>query len=168
MDVEVALLKIKQVGVCLYVRRGGRGPARPTDPRGLINHPPCHHQRVRQGELTDVEASLKAGKAVLDGLAGAESIVYSAYYKAASEYHKVVGPPHAFYKAALSFLAYTPVESLSDEEKCVGRLIHCAPTGVSHTHTRSSRPFMFLACPHQQPPTTNPGTTWPWTCPWRR
>ncbi len=31
----------------------------------------------------------------------------------------MVGPPHAFYKAALSFLAYTPVETLSEEEKCV-------------------------------------------------
>jgi hypothetical protein len=34
-----------------------------------------------------------------------------------------VGPPHAFYKAALSFLAYTPVETLSDEEKCVAAVL---------------------------------------------
>jgi len=55
------------------------------------------HRRIQtpthprhQGDLTDVEATLKAGKGVLDGLAGAEeSIVYSSYYKAASEYHKV-------------------------------------------------------------------------------
>lgn len=48
------------------------------------HHPP----KKTQGDLTDVEATLKGGKAVLDGLAGAESIVYSNYYKAALEYHK--------------------------------------------------------------------------------
>lgn len=45
--------------------------------------------RASQGDLTDVEGTLKAAKGVLDGLAGAEAIVYSAYYRAASEYHKV-------------------------------------------------------------------------------
>ncbi len=54
-------------------------------------YPSTPHPHPRhQGDLTDVEATLKAGKGVLDGLAGAEeSIVYSSYYKAASEYHKV-------------------------------------------------------------------------------
>ena len=103
-----------------------------------------------QGDLTDLEATLKSSKTVLEGLAGAEAIVYSAYYRAASEYHKVtshthslldhlladfdhsftywenslldmpgqvVGPPEAFYKNALMFLAYTPVESLPADEK---------------------------------------------------
>lgn len=78
-----------------------------------------------QGDLTDLEAKLKASKGVLEGLAGtiymadmcvyvcgkesrarasserksddffiflvtgAEAIVYSAYYRSASEYHKV-------------------------------------------------------------------------------
>ena len=45
--------------------------------------------------------------------------MYSAYYRAASEYHKAVGPPEAFYKNALMFLAYTPVESLDPDEKYV-------------------------------------------------
>jgi 26S proteasome regulatory subunit N9 len=73
--------------------------------------------KLRQGDMTEVEATLKAAKNVLEGLAGADAIVYSSYYKAASEYHKVVGPPEAFYKNALMFLAYTPLESLPVEEQ---------------------------------------------------
>jgi hypothetical protein len=101
---ETSLLKIKQVGI-LYCSDGypvdRSDPVFPWDswlhldpfihlsihlshPLSTQNHP--------QGDLTDVEAGLKAGKAVLDGLAGAEeSIVYSSYYKAASEYYKVCG-----------------------------------------------------------------------------
>jgi 26S proteasome regulatory subunit N9 len=73
--------------------------------------------KLRQGDVAEVEATLKAAKTVLEGLAGAEAIVYSSFYRAASEYHKMVGPPEAFYKNALMFLAYTPMETLGQEEQ---------------------------------------------------
>lgn len=38
-----------------------------------------------------MEGTLKSSKTVLDGLAGGESIVYSNYYRAASEYYKAGG-----------------------------------------------------------------------------
>jgi len=73
--------------------------------------------KLRQGDVREVEPNLKAAKLVLEGLTGADAMVYSAYYRAASEYHKMVGPPEAFYKNALMYLAYTPVESLTAEEQ---------------------------------------------------
>ncbi len=73
--------------------------------------------KLRQGDMQEVEGTLKAAKGVLEGLVAADAIVYSSYYQAASEYHKVVGPPEAFYKNALMFLAYTPLESLPAEEQ---------------------------------------------------
>jgi hypothetical protein len=105
VDMEIALLKIKQVRgrvaghVCVLglIDQSLRSPL----PRSLLYLPfptPPHcnatqfnaTQRNSKGDVTEVEATLKSGKAVLDGLAGAEeAIVYSNYYKAASEYYKV-------------------------------------------------------------------------------
>lgn len=43
--------------------------------------------------------------------------VYSVYFRAAAEYHKVVGTAIEFFQNALQFLAYTPPESLVIEEQ---------------------------------------------------
>jgi hypothetical protein len=43
-----------------------------------------------QGDLSEVESTIKSGKEVLEGLLAAETIVHSAYYHAASEYYKVM------------------------------------------------------------------------------
>lgn len=45
---------------------------------------------VGQGDMRDLDTLLKESKATLDGLAGAETIVHSSYYRTASEYHKVM------------------------------------------------------------------------------
>lgn len=50
-------------------------------------------------------------------LQSAETVVHSAYYRLASEYYKAVGPPDAFYRSALMFLAYTPLESIPADER---------------------------------------------------
>ncbi|CAM9785174.1 unnamed protein product, partial [Phaeothamnion confervicola] len=60
----------------------------------------------------EVKEFLPRGKTTLEDLQGADTAVYSAYYKLSSEYFKMAGPPEAFYKAALMRLAYTPLESL--------------------------------------------------------
>lgn len=41
--------------------------------------------------------------------------VYSVYYRAGAEYHKVVGTAADFFQNALQFLAYTPAQTLSVE-----------------------------------------------------
>lgn len=43
--------------------------------------------------------------------------MHSSYYRLASEYYKAVGPPDAFYRSALMFLAYTPLETIPADER---------------------------------------------------
>lgn len=47
----------------------------------------------------------------------AETAVHSAYYRLRSEYYKAVGPPDSFYRSALMFLAYTPLEGIPQAER---------------------------------------------------
>jgi len=44
-------------------------------------------------------------------------VVHSKFYQSAAEYHKMNGPASAFYENGLMFLAYTPLDSLSLEDK---------------------------------------------------
>jgi 26S proteasome regulatory subunit N9 len=46
-----------------------------------------------------------------------ETVVYSKYYHACSELRKIIGPPQEYYKTALQFLAYTPLETLKTDFK---------------------------------------------------
>jgi len=46
----------------------------------------------------------------------ASAVVHSAFYEASTAYRKRVGPPEAFYREALMFLNYTPVDSMSADE----------------------------------------------------
>ena len=50
-------------------------------------------------------------------LQSAETAVHSAYYRLCSEYYKAVGPPDSFYRSALMFLAYTPLEGIPQAER---------------------------------------------------
>lgn len=74
--------------------------------------------RLAQEDRADETKKLLAeGKAALDALDGAEAVVYSQYYKAAAEYHKVAGPASAFYDNAILYLSYTPLDSLSTSDQ---------------------------------------------------
>lgn len=57
----------------------------------------------------------KAGELVNSATMSAP--VYSVYYRAAAEYHKVVGTAFDFFQNALQFLAYTPPESVPLDEQ---------------------------------------------------
>jgi 26S proteasome regulatory subunit N9 len=63
------------------------------------------------------QAVLEDGKKVLDTLVGAESILHAKYYLVCSEMWKQIGPASKYYNDALMYLAYTPADSLSQEEK---------------------------------------------------
>ena len=52
-------------------------------------------------------------KAQVEALVGAPTAVYASYYACLSSYFKLLGPADAFYNAALSMLAYTPVEAMA-------------------------------------------------------
>jgi len=70
-------------------------------------------------EYETMKATLNKGESILNELEGeaCSPIVPSAHYEASTAYRKLVGPPEAFYREALMYLNYTPVESMSKEEQ---------------------------------------------------
>ncbi|EED96059.1 26S proteasome regulatory subunit [Thalassiosira pseudonana CCMP1335] len=82
------------------------------------------------GEALTSEGSVKAlegvkemilkNRPVLAELADTESeaaVVHSVFYETAMTYRKAVGPPEAFYKEAIQYVAYTSLSDLSKEEQ---------------------------------------------------
>mmetsp|Transcript_1903 Transcript_1903/g.5944 ORF Transcript_1903/g.5944 Transcript_1903/m.5944 type:complete len:388 (+) Transcript_1903:86-1249(+) len=67
----------------------------------------------------DEEASAKNAIAnarlLVNGRSQLSRPVYSSFYRLVAKYHKVNGPPEAFYKNAMYYLAYTPLELLSQD-----------------------------------------------------
>lgn len=59
--------------------------------------------------------AIESGREIVDSAQDVDPAVHSSFYKAAAEYHKVVGTASEFFRNALQFLAYTPPESLSPE-----------------------------------------------------
>ena len=67
-----------------------------------------------------VKAKLDDAKPVIDGLTGTtETAVFEKYYRASAGYYKRAGPPEAFYRAALSLLAYATSESMTTDERYI-------------------------------------------------
>lgn len=71
------------------------------------------------GDLASAKTYLDDTKEKLQQLNLTEASVYSKFYKVTAEYHKIVGTAQDFYRAVLMYLAYTPVEEFSAEEKYV-------------------------------------------------
>lgn len=67
-----------------------------------------------------VKKVIEDGRSTLENLgdvvaAGGETSCHKQYYRLSMEYHKVIGPPEAFYKNGLMFLSFTPSSTLSRE-----------------------------------------------------
>mmetsp|Transcript_2474 Transcript_2474/g.7140 ORF Transcript_2474/g.7140 Transcript_2474/m.7140 type:complete len:391 (-) Transcript_2474:53-1225(-) len=63
--------------------------------------------------LRAVKKALDEAKPTMDALTGTtDTAVFRKYYAALSEYHKQVGPPEAFYSAALSLLSYAATDDM--------------------------------------------------------
>lgn len=73
--------------------------------------------KLQLGLLDEAKNGLEAAKEMLNSVSSTESIVFSKFYKASAEYRKMAGPADAFYRDALMYISYTPVETLSDEER---------------------------------------------------
>jgi len=73
--------------------------------------------KLKLGKTDEVKAMLDDAKNKLSSISSSETIVYSKFYRSQSEYLKCVGPPQDFYKSALMFLAYTPVDKLPLAQK---------------------------------------------------
>ncbi|CAM9600114.1 unnamed protein product [Chrysoparadoxa australica] len=73
--------------------------------------------RLKKGDVESIKGMLSSGKEALEDLQAADTCVHSAHHLLASEYNKVVGPPEAFYKSALMYLAYTPLATIPPEQQ---------------------------------------------------
>jgi len=67
--------------------------------------------------LDECKKLLETVQERLEGIAGADSAVYSNLYRAQAEYNKLRDRSTDYYRYALLYLSYTPLESLGDEEK---------------------------------------------------
>lgn len=67
--------------------------------------------------LYDCKQRLESIQTALDRTSGVDSAIYSNHYRAQADYYKLKGQPTEYYKNALLFLAYTPLETLTDEKK---------------------------------------------------
>mmetsp|Transcript_12197 Transcript_12197/g.18246 ORF Transcript_12197/g.18246 Transcript_12197/m.18246 type:complete len:388 (+) Transcript_12197:43-1206(+) len=77
---------------------------------GLIN--------LKRGLFGDLKDQIKADKYALEELENiADTAVFSSYYLLATEYYKCFGPAEKFYSNALSYLAYTPLETLNKDRQ---------------------------------------------------
>jgi len=84
----------------------------------------------RSGEALTTDSSVKVlestkestnkNRPILAELADTESeaaVVHSVYYETAMTYRKAVGPPEAYYREAIQYVAYTSLSDLSQEER---------------------------------------------------
>ena len=74
---------------------------------------------LKISDINKAKDLLEKAKLQLSSIVSSESVVFSKYYMASAEYRKVVGPPQEFYNAALMYLAYTPIEQLSEETRYI-------------------------------------------------
>jgi len=78
----------------------------------------AHQGEDNSDEMAQIKDMIKSGSKILETeLEGAETIVHSAFYEASMTYRKLVGPPEVFYKQAMLYLTYTPLDQMSVEEK---------------------------------------------------
>jgi 26S proteasome regulatory subunit N9 len=73
--------------------------------------------KLQSGSFDEVKKIIEEGKTLLSSMTGVDAATYSAFYLTASEYHKQRGTPAEFYDNGLLYLAYTPLETLSDFQK---------------------------------------------------
>ena len=76
--------------------------------------------KVILGSVADAKVLLEEGKEKISKeLASSESVVFSKFYGAETEYRKAVGPPQEFYKSGLMLLVYTPSDKMPPDERYV-------------------------------------------------
>lgn len=75
--------------------------------------------KLSQGNCDEAKPLIASGKKALEGMQGADPIIHSKYYQAASQYYKINGPASSYYENALMFLAYTPLDTMEMADKQV-------------------------------------------------
>lgn len=76
----------------------------------LLSHVAVLHMQAN--DTPACKKDVETARALVEAAHDMNPIVHSAFYRAAAEYHKVVGTASEFFRNALQFLAYTPPNSL--------------------------------------------------------
>jgi len=75
-------------------------------------------KEITMGEIEKAKTGLEAGKLAMDQYPGImDTVVYSAYYRAALHFYKATGNAAEYFSNSLLFLTYTPVNSISHREQ---------------------------------------------------
>mmetsp|Transcript_21624 Transcript_21624/g.69637 ORF Transcript_21624/g.69637 Transcript_21624/m.69637 type:complete len:462 (-) Transcript_21624:113-1498(-) len=101
---------------------GGGPPQKESEEEASKDdEPPLQEEEASNLDpMMSVKLKLEAAKPIVDALTGTtETAVFEKYYRASAGYYKRAGPPEAFYRAALSLLAYSSSESTTPEERFV-------------------------------------------------
>jgi 26S proteasome regulatory subunit N9 len=75
------------------------------------------HMKLLVGERQEVKHYIEDHRDEVQKGSYEEATVCSKFFKLTMEYHKIVGTAQEFYRAALTYLSYTPLEELSVEER---------------------------------------------------
>mmetsp|Transcript_38222 Transcript_38222/g.95678 ORF Transcript_38222/g.95678 Transcript_38222/m.95678 type:complete len:375 (-) Transcript_38222:56-1180(-) len=74
-------------------------------------------RKLQKGDVAACKALMEECQSILNDFAEVDNIINSSFYLVSSLLHKNLGSAQDFYKNSLLYLAYTPLGSLSDEQK---------------------------------------------------
>lgn len=74
-------------------------------------------RRLQAGDVPAVKKLTEECQGILNDFSEVDNAINSAFYHVTSLLHKTLGEAQDFYKHSLLYLAYTPLESLSDAQK---------------------------------------------------
>merc|ERR1711998_423205 len=70
------------------------------------------------GQVDETRSKMKAAEAELEKMDDISDLTYSVFYKLCAAYHKTRESPTQFYRSNLQYLTYTPVDTLTVDERC--------------------------------------------------
>mmetsp|Transcript_4963 Transcript_4963/g.9907 ORF Transcript_4963/g.9907 Transcript_4963/m.9907 type:complete len:386 (-) Transcript_4963:94-1251(-) len=78
----------------------------------------CQTLIVRSLDLPLVKKTLLTSSTILSNISGtSDPSCHSSYYKTATMYYKMVGPPEEYYRNALMYISYTDTAEMKEEER---------------------------------------------------
>mmetsp|Transcript_20813 Transcript_20813/g.48079 ORF Transcript_20813/g.48079 Transcript_20813/m.48079 type:complete len:318 (+) Transcript_20813:370-1323(+) len=74
-------------------------------------------RKLQKGDVAACKVLTEECQQILNDFAEVDNVINSSFYLVSSLLHKNLGSAQDFYKSSLLYLAYTPLESLSDAQK---------------------------------------------------
>jgi len=73
--------------------------------------------KLKLNQLEECKQLTEKAASILEGMTGADHLVYSSHYKVLSMYYKIKVAPTEFYRNSLLYLVYTPLETISKSDQ---------------------------------------------------